>query len=57
MGEVNDGLVVVTGGNGYAAKSADEIGRLTALLSTSGGCGSGSENVEEDLFMPQFLPA
>jgi sarcosine oxidase/L-pipecolate oxidase len=34
--EVVPGLVLVAGGNGYAAKSCDEIGRIAAKLATKG---------------------
>lgn len=34
IGEASPGVVVVGGGNGLAAKSADEIGRLAAVCAT-----------------------
>lgn len=34
--EIHSGLILAAGGCGYAAKSSDEIGRLAAVLSTTG---------------------
>ena len=40
LGEVLPGLSVATGGNGYAAKSSDEIGRLASTVVLAGAAAS-----------------
>ncbi|MEL6981804.1 MAG: FAD-binding oxidoreductase [Actinomycetota bacterium] len=45
--QVDDGLVVALGGNGAAAKSSDEIGRLAAALAAAGLANGGQSTDDE----------
>ncbi len=50
VGQVDDGIVVALGGNGSAAKSSDEIGRLATTLLSNGGW------VDEDIEAASLAP-
>ena len=52
LGFVEDGIAVAIGGNGSAAKSSDEIGRLAASLFTDDGW---TDSLDEALFQPQLV--
>jgi sarcosine oxidase len=52
VGFVDDGVVVAVGGNGSAAKSSDEIGRLATTLLSSGGWVD--EDIEAESLAPVF---
>jgi sarcosine oxidase len=54
IGWVDDGLAVAVGGNGSAAKSSDELGRLAATLFDEAGW---SDSIPADTFTPQFAGA
>jgi sarcosine oxidase / L-pipecolate oxidase len=58
IGPVGPNLFVATGGNGFAAKSSDEIGRLGAVcaLATDGEW-EGDTELPSTLFKPLVLPA
>ena len=47
------GLVVLTGGNGLAAKSADELGRMGALAVLAED-GWGEQSLSRDVFEPRL---
>lgn len=51
VGFVDDGVAVALGGNGAAAKSSDEIGRLAASLFTEAGW---DDSYDPDAFAPQL---
>ena len=51
IGFVDDGLAVAIAGNGSAAKSSDELGRLGAALVTDGDW---TEGLDASIFTPQF---
>ena len=51
IGMVDDGIGVAVAGNGSAAKSSDELGRLGASLFGEVGWDSG---LDPSLFTPQF---
>ncbi len=51
IGWLNDGLAVAIGGNGEAAKSSDEIGRLAATLFAADGW---TDSLDQSLFAPQL---
>lgn len=53
VGLLREGLCVATGGNGYAAKSSDELGRLAAcaVLADHDGWGS-CEALRKEIFQP-----
>ena len=51
IGMVDDGIGVAIAGNGSAAKSSDELGRLGASLFGEAGWDSG---LDPSLFTPQF---
>ena len=55
IGPVRDGLYVATGGNGLAAKSSDEIGRLAAKAALAGG-GWDEEETHPLLAAARFQP-
>ena len=49
---LDDGLAVAIGGNGSAAKSSDEIGRLAASLFTADGW---TGSLSQDVFAPRLV--
>ena len=51
VGFVEDGVAVAVGGNGSAAKSSDEIGRLAASLFTDDGW---TDHLDPSVFAPQL---
>ena len=51
VGWVDDGLAVVRGGNGAAAKSSDEVGRLASTLFGESGW---DDSYDPDVFTPRF---
>lgn len=51
LGFVDDGIAIAIGGNGSAAKSSDEIGRLAASLFTDEGW---TDSLDQALFEPQL---
>jgi sarcosine oxidase len=51
IGWLDDGLAVAIGGNGEAAKSSDEIGRLAASLFTADGW---TDSLSAEMFAPQM---
>jgi len=53
IGEVDDGLFVAAGGNGFAGKSADAIGAVAARLVTEGGRWT-DPDLAEAAFRPTF---
>eukprot|EP00300_Choanocystis_sp_HF-7_P013525 c18330_g1_i2.p1 GENE.c18330_g1_i2~~c18330_g1_i2.p1 ORF type:complete len:285 (-),score=55.84 c18330_g1_i2:27-881(-) len=57
IGFVSTNVVVVSGGNGYAAKSSDEIGRLAALCVLHGPGWGELAGVNERSLAPQTLTA
>jgi sarcosine oxidase len=52
VGWVDDGLAVVRGGNGAAAKSSDEVGRLASTLFGPSGW---DRSYDPDAFAPRFI--
>lgn len=52
LGFVDDGVAVAIGGNGSAAKSSDELGRLAASLFADDGW---TDNLDLELFAPQLI--
>jgi sarcosine oxidase len=52
IGWVGDGIAVALGGNGSAAKSSDELGRLAASLFGPDGW---TDSLEASLFMPRVV--
>lgn len=52
IGWVHDGVAVAIGGNGEAAKSSDEIGRLAASLFSAEGW---TDSLDQSLFTPQLV--
>ena len=52
VGWVDDGIAVAIGGNGSAAKSSDEIGRLAASLFSPDGW---TDSLDATLFEPEFV--
>jgi sarcosine oxidase len=52
LGWVDDGVAVAIGGNGSAAKSSDEIGRLAASLFSPDGW---TDSLDATLFEPRFV--
>ena len=52
VGWIDDGLAVAIGGNGEAAKSSDEIGRLAASLFGADGW---TDSLPADTFAPQLV--
>jgi sarcosine oxidase len=54
VGFVEDGIAVALGGNGSAAKSSDELGRLAASLFTDDGW---TDHLDQALFEPQIVVA
>jgi sarcosine oxidase len=51
IGWVDDGIAVAIGGNGSAAKSSDELGRLAATLFSDAGW---TDELDAALFEPEF---
>ena len=51
LGFVDDGVAVAVGGNGSAAKSSDELGRLAASLFLDDGW---TDSIDQNLFEPQL---
>lgn len=51
IGWVTDGIAVAIGGNGSAAKSSDELGRLASTLFAADGW---TDTISADNFTPQF---
>jgi sarcosine oxidase len=54
--EAPKGLFVATGGNGWAAKSADEIGRLAAKSVLAGETGWADQELSSAMFQPVLMP-
>lgn len=52
IGWVDEGIAVAIGGNGSAAKSSDELGRLAASLVAEG---EWADDLPADVFAPAFL--
>ena len=51
VGFVDDGVAVAVGGNGSAAKSSDELGRLASMLFSEEGW---SDSIDAELLAPQI---
>jgi len=54
VGLLQPGLAVATGGNGYAAKSSDEIGRLSAAAVLSPDGWGAEEPLDRSIFAPRM---
>merc|ERR1719161_3021364 len=52
VGLLREGLCVATGGNGYAAKSSDELGRLAACAVVSEDGWGRDEPLRKETFQP-----
>ncbi|MCP4226009.1 MAG: FAD-binding oxidoreductase [Actinomycetia bacterium] len=52
LGWVDEGIAVAIGGNGSAAKSSDELGRLAASLFSPDGW---TDSLDASVFEPQFV--
>ncbi|MDO6399002.1 NAD(P)/FAD-dependent oxidoreductase [Leptospira santarosai] len=52
IGWITNGIALALGGNGEAAKSCDEIGRLAATLFMSGGWDG--DSLDQEMFTPQI---
>jgi len=57
IGDVAPGLTVATGGNGFAAKSSDELGRLGATAAMSDSGWGANEDLQREIFLPRCYPA